>query len=254
MGGYIKLYRQIQDSWIWDNPTHLKWWLDIIFMANHCKKRKEIAGKIVEFEAGEFHTSQLKLSQKWGVSVKTVRRFLNLLEDEKMVIQTKKNKGTTIKVSNYLAFQSVSEDEVPTRMPIEMPFTVPTNKNVRNIYIKYPGNSCEGQQDNSQLKNGKDESETMKTAKLASEYMAKKILQTTPDYFHLREDRREKTLANWARDIDKLLRLDKVDPDVFKLVLEFSQTDPFWSGNIQSGKKFREQFWTMLHQANKRGR
>ena len=77
---------------------------------------------------------------------------------------------------------------------------------------------------------------------LAAEYMAKKILKRDSGYRYLQPAKREKTLQQWARDIDLLIRVDKVDMDEFRKVLQFSQTDSFWSTNILSGAKLRKQY------------
>ena len=52
----------------------------------------------------------------------------------------------------------------------------------------------------------------------------------------------EATLQSWARDFDKVNRLDGHSWDDIGTVLTFSQADSFWQGNILSGAKFRKQF------------
>lgn len=52
----------------------------------------------------------------------------------------------------------------------------------------------------------------------------------------------------WADAFDKLNRIDGQDWELIAEVLEFSQTDDFWSRNILSGDKFRKQFFTLLSQ------
>ena len=56
----------------------------------------------------------------------------------------------------------------------------------------------------------------------------------------------EATLQSWARDIDKLNRIDGQSWDDIADVLEYSQNDAFWAPNIMSGAKFRKQFFTLL--------
>lgn len=56
----------------------------------------------------------------------------------------------------------------------------------------------------------------------------------------------EKKLQSWADAIDKCNRIDGHDWDEIKLVLKFSQDDPFWQVNILSGKKFREKYVELL--------
>lgn len=109
-GGWIKLYRSIQDHWIWDNPVYLKWWLDLLLMANHKPNKVLVNGKIETIDVGERLTSEMKLSARWGASRKSVSKFLTLLENEGMITVTKsRQKGTTYKVLKYKDYQQVSD-------------------------------------------------------------------------------------------------------------------------------------------------
>ncbi|MGL4695218.1 DnaD domain protein [Enterococcus larvae] len=109
-GGWIKLYRSIQDHWIWDNPVYLKWWLDLLLMANHSEKKILFDGKLVVIGIGERITSEKKLSERWEVSRSTVRKFLNLLvSDEMLIIRKSRKSGTWYKVCNYADYQGNSE-------------------------------------------------------------------------------------------------------------------------------------------------
>lgn len=56
----------------------------------------------------------------------------------------------------------------------------------------------------------------------------------------------EHTLQSWAYTFDLMFRLDRIDPYDLKNVLEFSQTDSFWSRNILSADKFRKQYLQLL--------
>lgn len=56
----------------------------------------------------------------------------------------------------------------------------------------------------------------------------------------------ERRLQSWADAIDKCNRIDGHPWDEIKLVLKFSQDDPFWQTNILSGKKFREKYVELL--------
>jgi phage replication O-like protein O len=58
----------------------------------------------------------------------------------------------------------------------------------------------------------------------------------------------EKTLQSWAKEFNKMVRLDKYDYDEMLEVLQFSQTDDFWKKNILSAAKFRKQYLTLLAQ------
>lgn len=112
MAGWIKLHRQIQNHWIWEDSEKLKWWLDLILMANHQDNKVLINGELVVIEMGERHTSEEKLAARWGVSRNTVRKFLNLLvKDDMISIKKSRQNGTTYKVRNYNVYQGFSEEK-----------------------------------------------------------------------------------------------------------------------------------------------
>lgn len=110
IGGWIKLYRTIQDHWIWENPQYLKWWLDLIFMANHQDRKILFDGELKTVKVGERITSEKKLSERWEVSRNTVRKFLDLLvKDDMIELSRSRQNGTWYKVSKYAEYQSFSE-------------------------------------------------------------------------------------------------------------------------------------------------
>lgn len=64
------------------------------------------------------------------------------------------------------------------------------------------------------------------------------------NYHFLKVD--EKQLRQWAKDIDKLNRIDGYDWETIEAVIRWSQEDDFWKQNIRSGAKLRKQFETLL--------
>jgi len=129
--------------------------------------------------------------------------------------------------------QLISDDCNSPRNPIQSN-PIQSNPNP----ISFVGDSPDSESD--------EETEFEKKAQLSAEYMAKKILKHTPNFPQLKEGKRAETVERWAKDIEKLLRIDGVDPDEFKQVLQFSQQDPFWQQNILSGRKLREQYPQLL--------
>lgn len=107
--GWIKLHRSIRKNWIWEDPLKLKWWLDILLQANHQERKILIGNEIVLIERGSFHTSIIKLSERWKVDRKTVKRFLDLLQKDNMISLKTSKKGTTLTISNYKDYQAISE-------------------------------------------------------------------------------------------------------------------------------------------------
>ena len=107
--GWISLHRQIVDSWIWeDKPfSYGQAWTDMILIANHENNDILFEGKIITIPRGAFHTSILKLADRYGWNRKKTTRFLDLLENQKMVTTERTTHGTTITIVNYDKFQTV---------------------------------------------------------------------------------------------------------------------------------------------------
>ena len=146
--GFVKIHRKIADSWIWQDANKFKWWIDLIMMANHKDNKFLLGNDVFDIKRGEFHTSELKLAERWGVNRKTVRRFLELLESEQMVELKKTRKGTTVKINNYNTYQDKSytakdntrdntrdnrlDNTVDNAVDNTGDSAVDTNKNVKN--------------------------------------------------------------------------------------------------------------------------
>ncbi|EGJ5993799.1 DnaD domain-containing protein [Listeria monocytogenes] len=109
--GWIKIYRSLQEHWIWENEKYLKWWLDLLLLANHQDRDILINGELITIKRGQKHTSELWLSNRWNADRKQVRKFLELLKKNDMITMTKsRQKGTTYEISNYNDFQGISEE------------------------------------------------------------------------------------------------------------------------------------------------
>jgi hypothetical protein len=68
-----------------------------------------------------------------------------------------------------------------------------------------------------------------------SELLLELIVQRKPDL-------RRPNLDRWARDMDRLIRLDGRTPERIEAVIRFCQRDPFWQNNILSAATLRRQF------------
>lgn len=107
MSGWIKLHRRIQNNSIWNSKPFSRGqaWIDLILMANIKPAKLSIGNEIIHLDIGQFHTSEVVLSNKWGWGRKKVNLFLYLLESEKMITAVRTSKGTTITVENYTCYQ-----------------------------------------------------------------------------------------------------------------------------------------------------
>ena len=107
MAGWILLYRQIMDHPMWNERPFSKGqaWVDLLLMVNHADKKELRGNKIVTYQRGQKHTSELKLAEKWGWSRNKVRAFLDLLEADNMISKKGTTEGTTITIENYEVYQ-----------------------------------------------------------------------------------------------------------------------------------------------------
>ncbi|HFQ5696355.1 TPA: DnaD domain protein [Listeria monocytogenes] len=134
--GWIKIYRSLQEHWIWENEKYLKWWLDLLLLANHQDRDILINGELITIKRGQKHTSELWLSNRWNADRKQVRKFLELLKKNDMITITKsRQKGTTYEISNYNDFQGISE-EIRTTKGTTIDTTEDTTKEHQMIQRK----------------------------------------------------------------------------------------------------------------------
>lgn len=106
--GWISLHRKIQECWIWADSEPFdkrSAWIDIILMANHADKKIMFDGKFVTVKAGQRITSIRQLAARWHWSVNKVRRFLDVLERDGMLIKECNKKRTLLTVVNYGVYQ-----------------------------------------------------------------------------------------------------------------------------------------------------
>ena len=105
MEGWISLYREIREHWIWEREDYFRAWIDILLMVNHKENKVTFDGKLITILRGTRYTSLRKLSNRWNWSTTKTNKFLKLLEADNMIILKKDNKKTVISVVNYNVYQ-----------------------------------------------------------------------------------------------------------------------------------------------------
>lgn len=105
-GGFIKMHRQIQDTWIWDNPKFLKWWIDLLFMANFDERQIIVGFKPMKLKRGQLRASVSFLMERWEYKDKhVIIKFLKLLEQDGMIKRETIGNTTIITICNYNKYQ-----------------------------------------------------------------------------------------------------------------------------------------------------
>ena len=112
MEGWISIYRQIVNHWIWKSNEPFdkrSAWIDLLLMVNHQKEKIEFDKEFMEVERGQRITSLEKLAKRWKWSRHKVSDYLNQLEQDGMLVQIRDNKKTLISIENYDKYQVQKE-------------------------------------------------------------------------------------------------------------------------------------------------
>lgn len=116
MSGWIKIDRAITEHWIYQDDWKLHKWIDLLLLVNYQEAKVEISGKLFVCKKGETLRSLLTLSNRWKCSRSKVRRFLALLEKDKMIVTKDERVTTRITISNYERYQvSRNADETQVK-------------------------------------------------------------------------------------------------------------------------------------------
>lgn len=112
MEGWISIYRQIKNNWIWKSNEPFdkrSAWIDLLLTVNHKNKKIPFENGFLEIERGQVLTSIKQLSEKWKWSRHKVSDFLNQLEQDTMIVQVRDNRKTLISIVNYSSYQVANE-------------------------------------------------------------------------------------------------------------------------------------------------
>lgn len=108
MEGWICLYRKIMECKIWESNEKFdkrSAWISLLLKANHKDTTVLIGNSVMEIKKGSFITSEVKLAEEWKWNRKTVRAFLKMLENDKMIVKKSTTKYTIISIVNWDMYQ-----------------------------------------------------------------------------------------------------------------------------------------------------
>lgn len=109
MQGYIKLHRALLDNPIFNCEPYTRGqaWIALLLLTNHKDGYIQIKnGELIKINRGECGYSELALADIFKWSRGKVKRFLKLLENEKMIQQKNSSNRIIIKVLNYENYQN----------------------------------------------------------------------------------------------------------------------------------------------------
>jgi hypothetical protein len=114
MEGWIKIYRQIRNHWIWKDKEPFdkrSAWIDLLLSVNHKSKKVPFENDFIEIERGQTLTSIKQLAERWSWSRHKVSDYLNQLEQDTMIVQVRDTRKTLISIVNYSKYQPALEEK-----------------------------------------------------------------------------------------------------------------------------------------------
>ena len=115
MAGWIKISREIEDHWLWQDAERMRWWIDMLFMASWEDKKVIEDTHLITIKKGQFIASVAFLCKRWGKSNKTIIKYLKLLEDDEMICRDVLHRQTPIiTICNYDKYQCNDDNSVQT--------------------------------------------------------------------------------------------------------------------------------------------
>lgn len=114
MEGWIRIYRQIRNSWIWKDKEPFdkrSAWIDLLLLVNHKSKKIPFENCFIEIERGQTLTSIKQLAERWRWSRHKASDYLNQLEQDTMIIQVRDTRKTLVSIVNYDKYQPTLEEK-----------------------------------------------------------------------------------------------------------------------------------------------
>lgn len=106
--GWIKLYRSIWETPIWESKEPFdrrSAWIDLMLMANHEDKDMVLPTGVIKVHVGQLFTSVRHLAKRWNWSEGRVRRYLNTLVVLEMIYVDGTPNGSLLTLINYGKYQ-----------------------------------------------------------------------------------------------------------------------------------------------------
>jgi hypothetical protein len=199
-----------------------------LLKSSHKEREQLVGNQIEKIVPGQFITGRkvleedlnkgMKKEQK--LSEKTWYRYLENLEKFEMLTIKKTNKYSVVTISNWNEYQQTDQQLTNNSPTVDQQLT--TNKNVKNV--KNDNNTSSLKYEISDKEN--------------AELLFSLMLKNNPSV-------KEPNLDKWADEFRKIREIDKRTDEQIKYLINWTQSDSFWSTNILSPSKLRKQ-WDQL--------
>ncbi len=132
--GYVKLYRTILDSCVFDNPKLLKVWIWCLCKASY-KEHDQVVGRQVQhLRSGQFIYGRKKAAMELNIPESTLNDYMQLLKKMKKINIKSNNKYSVVTIENWATYQidGYSSDTKSDNKSATNKQQMDTNKNDKN--------------------------------------------------------------------------------------------------------------------------
>ena len=130
---YIKLFRKLLNSPIFENEKALKIWIWCLLKATHREREQLVGQQIVKLKKGEFVFGRKQASEELKMTESTIYKYIKLLENLQMISIKSNNKFSVVSIEKWEDYQ-IEELKSNNKVTTEEQQSN-TNKNVKNIYL-----------------------------------------------------------------------------------------------------------------------
>jgi hypothetical protein len=116
MSGWLKIHRCITNHWLYtENRVFSKYeaWLDILITVNYSDAKVLIKGKLYDVKRGQSILSMESWAKRWNWDKSKVRRFMELLQNDAMIVLKTDNTTTHLTVCKYESYQDERHADKP---------------------------------------------------------------------------------------------------------------------------------------------
>jgi hypothetical protein len=129
--GWIKIHRKMMEHWIYQNSQYFHWWTDLLMNANFEDKKILIKGNLYDCKRGQSLYSLDTWAKRWKVDKSKVRRFLQLLQNDGMIVIENVSVSTRLTICKYECYQderNADETEVKRKRNADETQMTPTKE------------------------------------------------------------------------------------------------------------------------------
>jgi len=111
--GYVKLYRQCMENAFYFSERFTKWqaFCDLLLLATFKRKVVYIRNVKVILEPGDLCWSQKSLAERWKWNRRTVKKYLQDLENEEMIRTKTTNITTVIRIVKWEEYNGITQQD-----------------------------------------------------------------------------------------------------------------------------------------------